>query len=62
MFNDPEEHEFLLVAHVTSVEEKDLIPQGADRSALTKFQAATFDHSIDYNKVETDTVAIHRWR
>ena len=42
MFNDPEEHEFLLVAHVTSVEEKDLIPQGADRSALTKFQAAFF--------------------
>ena len=26
VFNDPEEREFLLTAHVASVEEKDLIP------------------------------------
>ena len=30
VFNDPEEHEFLLVAHVASLEENDLFPQGTD--------------------------------
>ena len=28
VFNDPTEHELLLTAHVASLEEKDLIPQG----------------------------------
>ena len=48
VFNDPTEHEFLLTAHVASIEEKDLIPQGADRSVVEKYRAATLDHSVDY--------------
>ena len=38
VFNDPTEHEFLLTAHVASIEEKDLIPQGVDRSAYYYLQ------------------------
>ena len=49
VFNDPEEHEFLLTAHVASLEEKDLIPQGMDRSVIQKFRAATIDHSVNYS-------------
>ena len=48
MFNDHAEHEFLLTANVASQEEKDLIPQGVDRTVLQKFQVATVDHTVDY--------------
>lgn len=49
LFNDPEEHEFLLIAHVASLEETDLLPQGVDRSVLQKFREAnSTDGPIDY--------------
>ena len=51
VFNDPTEHEFLLTAHVASIEEKDLIPQRVTNSDSR--------YDIDNNATTTSPHYIH---